>query len=256
MGKASCLIFALEQINLTVMKKLLSATFICVLMAASFTAFGQESDEQESKEKESERTLFEEQERASERSRITAEESRRSSESSRARAEESRRSSESSRARAEESERSSGRARTSYRELEGTSYFTKPAYPTAPTMSYSTGDGVFIMSSSGSSSSQLSLSKKFDGQSSDNDGNFDVDESVRHISLSLSGSVTEGAIYITITLPDGDELKDISIDTSADIQFTQSIKISADEDRYYGQWEYAVESDEAVGHYRLSIQTR
>ena len=230
------------------MKKLLSATFICALLAASFTAFGQESDEKGSKEKESKRALFEAQERA--------EESERSSERSRVRAEESRRSSESSRARAEESERSSGRARISYREDEGSTYFTKPPYPTTSTMSYSTGEGVYIMSNSGSSSSQLSLSKKFDGQSSDNDGNFDVDESVRHISLSLSGSVTKGAIYITITLPDGDELKDISIDTSADIQFTQTIKISEEENRYFGQWEYAVESDDAVGHYRLSIQTR
>lgn len=131
-----------------------------------------------------------------------------------------------------------------------------PAYPVAPSMTYSTGDGVYIMSSSGSSSSQLSLSKSFDGQSSENDGTFDVDESVRQIALQMSGSVKEGSIEIIITLPDGNELKDITIDTSADIQFNQTIKIAADEERYHGTWEYSVKSEKAVGFYRLSIQTR
>ena len=216
------------------MKKLLSATFICALLIASSSAFAQEG-EKEIKKNEDQRTYFEDQERAEK-----AEARARSSE----------------RASAEEAERSSERARTSYREAVRVSAGAKQAYPAPPTMSYSTGDGVYIMSSSGSSSSQLSLSKSFDGQSSENDGTFDVDETVRHISLQLSGSVKEGEIEITITLPDGDELKDLTIDTSADIQFSQSIKISAAEDRYYGQWEYTVESDEAVGHYRLSIQTR
>jgi len=214
------------------MKKIISTTFICVLLAASFTSFGQER-EKEIKDEDKESAFFE----------------------SQVRAEESARSSERSRVRAEESERSAERSRISYTTQAGNTYFTKPDYPALPTMSYSTGD-VFIMSSSGSSSSQLSLSKTFDGQSSENEGTFDVDESVRHISLSFSGRVKEGEIEIIITLPDGDELKDITIDTSADIRFTQSIKIAEDEDRYYGQWEYSVESDEAVGNYQLSIQTR
>lgn len=218
------------------MKKILSVSFICVLLAASFTAFGQE-DEKESKDEDVERSFFE--------GRSSAE-----------RVEESARSSESSRARAAESERSAGRARASYRTKAGNTYFVKPDYPASPSMSYSTGDGVFVMSSSGSSTSQLSLSKSFDGQSIENSGSFVVDESVRHISFRLSGSVKEGEIEIVIALPDGDELKDITIDSSADIEFTQSIKISEDDNRYYGEWEYSVGADEAKGHYRLSIQTR
>ncbi len=79
-----------------------------------------------------------------------------------------------------------------------------------------------------------------------------VDEDLFKIEIAPS---EEGEIVIIITLPDGDELKEMTIDTSADIQFTQSIKISEEEDKYYGQWEYSVESDEAVGHYRLSIRT-
>ena len=73
---------------------------------------------------------------------------------------------------------------------------------------------------------------------------------------SVGGSVKEGEINIVITLPNGEELKDLTIDTSADIQFSQSVKISEEEDKYYGQWEYSVESNKASGHYRLSIQTR
>ena len=222
------------------MKQLLSATFICLLLAASFTTFGQKR-EKETKEETKERTFFEGQSNAE-----RAEEMVRSAE--RASAEASERSS------ARSSGRSSERSRSSYRTPSGSSYSIKSDYPSNMATTYSTGD-VFMMSSSGSSSSQLSLSKSFDGKSSDNEGTFNVDKSVRHISLQLSGSVKEGAIEIIITLPDGDELKEITIDTSADIQFTQSIKISEEEDKYYGQWEYSVESDEAVGYYRLSIRT-
>ncbi len=153
-----------------------------------------------------------------------------------------------------ESERSEERARARYK----TGYhYAQPAQPTAPAATaYSVGDNYFMVSSSGSSSSQLSLSKKFDGDSNENEGSFDVDDNVRHISLSFSGSVEEGAIEIVIILPDGDELKDITIDTSADITFTQTIKIAEDEDKYYGEWTYSVEADEAIGYYRLSINTR
>jgi len=126
---------------------------------------------------------------------------------------------------------------------------------------YSVGTAVvpgsyFFPGGSGSSSSQLSLSKSFDGESKSNEGSFNVDESVRHISLSLNGSVKEGSIKITIQLGNNDIIKDITIDESADIQFTQSIKISEDEKKYYGNWTYLVEAKQAKGQYRLSINTR
>jgi len=199
-------------------------------MVVSYTAFGQEEEEKENKVK---REFFEKQAKEAEKTR------------------------------AEERARSSERARESHRESSRVSphvkyvYPAQPAQPAQSAFSYSSGEDVYIMSGSGSgsSSSQLSLSKSFDGQSSENDGAFDVDETIRYIILQLSGRVEEGEIEMTITQPDGKVLKDLTINNSADVQFSQTIKIS-EEDKYYGQWGYSVKAKKAKGHYKLSIRTR
>lgn len=125
----------------------------------------------------------------------------------------------------------------------------------AAATSYSFGDGVYVINTSGGSSSQLSLSKTFNGESKKNEGSFDVDKSVRNINLSLSGKVKTGSIKIKITLSNGDLIKELSIDESADIQYNQNIKIADDEDKYYGKWNYSVESVKAEGTYHLSLNT-
>lgn len=122
--------------------------------------------------------------------------------------------------------------------------------------SFSYGDGVYVMSNSGSSSSQLSLSKSFKGESKKNEGSFDIDENVRNISLNLSGRVESGEIKIKIVLFNGDIIKELNIDESADIQFNQNISIAKDEKKYYGKWRYTIESVKANGNYRLMISTR
>lgn len=212
------------------MKRLISASFILLILTVSLTVFGQEEKEKESQIK---REFFEKQAQEAEKER------------------------------ASEDAKRIAKEREAIREYIRGSDYAKSVYPSPPSkaysipsMSYSIDDGIYVMRNSGSSSSQLSLSKSFDGQSSDNKGTFDVDKSVRYITFSLSGSVESGAIEIIITLPNGDEMKDLTIDTSADIQYSQNIKISEEEEKYYGQWEYSVESDKAVGHYRLSIQTK
>lgn len=128
----------------------------------------------------------------------------------------------------------------------------------APTVSssYSTGDGFFFTNALGGSSSQISLSKTFHGESKKNEGAFDVDNTVRIITLSLSGDVKEGEIKIIISLPDGKKLKEMTIDESANIQFNQTIKISEEEKKYYGKWKYNIEAVKAIGSYRLGISTR
>jgi len=122
--------------------------------------------------------------------------------------------------------------------------------------SFSYGDGVYVMSTSGSSSSQLSLSKTFEGESKKNEGSFEVDETVRNISLTLSGAVRTGEIKIKITMSNEDVIKEMSIDESADILFTQTIKIAEDVKKYYGKWSYTIESVKAEGNYKLMIHTR
>jgi hypothetical protein len=118
------------------------------------------------------------------------------------------------------------------------------------------GDGFVFTTPGGSSSSQLSMSKTFKGESKKNEGSFEVDENVHSITLVLKGSVDKGEIKIKITLSNGDVFKELTIDESADIQFNQNIKIKDEDDKYFGKWKYTVQSVAAEGDYRLMISTR
>ena len=118
-------------------------------------------------------------------------------------------------------------------------------------------DGSFFFTSPNSGqSSQLSLSKSFDGESTKNEGSFDVDENVSYINFTVNGSVKEGKIRINIHLPGGEALKEMTIDNTADIQYTQMIRPKQEDKKYGGKWTYKIEADKAVGHYQLSIQTK
>ena len=116
--------------------------------------------------------------------------------------------------------------------------------------------GVYFTGPNAGQSSQLSLSKSFDGESTKNEGTFEVDEKVAYINFSINGSVKEGRIRIIITLPNGEKLKEMTIDNTADIQFNQMIRPRSEENKYSGKWNYEIEAVKAVGNYRLSLQTK
>jgi ATPase subunit of ABC transporter with duplicated ATPase domains len=122
---------------------------------------------------------------------------------------------------------------------------------------YQVGDnGRYFFSPSGTSSSQFSISKTFSGETKKSDGTFEVDESIRYLSLSLSGKVKSGSITIILLLPGGEEYRRLTIDDSADIQFSQNLIISEDEKKYYGNWKYIIDAKNAEGTYRLNLNTR
>ena len=104
--------------------------------------------------------------------------------------------------------------------------------------------------------SQLMLSKSYDGtKKSENSGVFNVDESVKNIKYAIDGSVRSGSIKIQLILPDGDIYKELNIDESADIRYSQTLNISEETKKYMGNWKYKIKVVDADGSYRLSINT-
>jgi hypothetical protein len=104
-------------------------------------------------------------------------------------------------------------------------------------------------------SSQLMLSKTYEGTDAENTGEFHIEESVRQIKISIDGVVKEGSIKIKLLLPGGETFKDLTIDESADIRYSQSLGISEEEKKYYGKWKYIIKASKAKGNYRMSIST-
>ena len=139
-----------------------------------------------------------------------------------------------------EQARSSGRARTSVR-----------SYPSG-----SDEGSYFIVSSDQENQSQLTLRNSFDGVTDSSEGEFDVAESTTHIRCMINGKVRAGKITIKVLYPGGKVFKDLSITSSAEICFTQSLSIAEeDKKKYVGSWTYEISADKAEGSYMLSFMT-
>ena len=104
------------------------------------------------------------------------------------------------------------------------------------------------------SQTQLTLRNSFQGGSDNSDGEFQVDEGSRHFRCTINGKVKAGEITIKITYPSGKVFKDLTINSAAEITFSQALTISEEKgDKYIGTWGYEVKVDKAEGSYMLSI---
>lgn len=106
------------------------------------------------------------------------------------------------------------------------------------------------------SQSQLTLRNTFNGGSDSSKGEFDVDEGTRQFRCMIRGKVLEGEILIKVFYPGGKLFKELTINSSAEVTFTQTLSFKGDSaDKYVGSWAYEVKAKEAKGDYSLSIST-
>ena len=116
-------------------------------------------------------------------------------------------------------------------------------------------DGFAYTTSSSEKNSKLTLSKRYDGETTSKTGTFSVESGVKKSRLSISGSVNSGKISLELYIPGKKELKKLTIDDSADIHWSQSININEGNTKYYGEWTYVINAREAKGRYSLSLST-
>ena len=102
-------------------------------------------------------------------------------------------------------------------------------------------------------STSLTLKKSFKSESITKKSVFEVEEEQDKIRFSVSGSCRSGKILITIVYPSGDLFKYIEIDPSADIRWSQSIKLTDKKDKYIGKWIIEIKAEEAEGGYTFMI---
>jgi len=140
-------------------------------------------------------------------------------------------------------EREASRARSSARVYSrSTGFGDEPSY--------------FVYSGGQENQSQLTIRNSFDGNTDTSDGEFDVAESTTHIRCTINGKARSGKINIRVLYPGGKVFKDLSITSSAEISFTQSLSIQEeDKKKYVGAWTYKITADKAEGSYMLSFMT-
>jgi hypothetical protein len=114
----------------------------------------------------------------------------------------------------------------------------------------------FIYEGGQDNQSQLTIRNSFDGDTDTAEGEFDVDESTKHIRCTINGKANAGKINIKVLYPGGKVFKDLSITSSAQISFSQSLSIKEEEKKkYIGSWSYRITADKAEGSYTLSFMT-
>jgi len=117
-------------------------------------------------------------------------------------------------------------------------------------------DEPFIYTWGQENQSQLTIRNSFDGESDTAEGEFDVDASTSHIRCTINGKANAGKINIKVLYPGGKVFKDLSITSSAQISFSQSLSIQEEEkNKYIGSWSYRITADKAEGSYTLSFMT-
>jgi len=114
----------------------------------------------------------------------------------------------------------------------------------------------YFISNDQENQSQLTIRNSFDGDTDSSEGEFDVDESTTHIRCTINGKARSGKINIKVIYPGGKVFKDLSITSSAEISFSQSLSIKEEEKKkYVGSWTYKITADKAEGSYMLSFAT-
>ena len=125
-------------------------------------------------------------------------------------------------------------------------YITLPS-PVIPAISWTTGGS--------ENSFSLSLRKSFNGESlTTKTTSFSVDDDQSKLRFSVSGRCDEGSITVNFILPSGKSFTKIQIDSSADIEWSQSLTMEK-ESIYKGQWKVEVKAVKAKGKYQANIRS-
>jgi hypothetical protein len=107
--------------------------------------------------------------------------------------------------------------------------------------------------------SQLTLRNSFDGNSNSSKGGFDVSEETHSFRVLINGRVKSGEIQIIVKYPNGKEFKNLTINSAAEISYSQSLTLKEGENskqKYIGTWNYEVKATLAEGNYMLQMMTQ
>ncbi len=85
---------------------------------------------------------------------------------------------------------------------------------------------------------------------------FDVEESVKTVSMAISGDCEAGEIRIKIITPQGKTYSDVVIDEDGNINIRKSFSITETENKdKMGEWKFQINSEKATGYFKISFQT-
>ncbi len=85
---------------------------------------------------------------------------------------------------------------------------------------------------------------------------FDVEKTVKNVSMAISGDCKAGEIRIKVLTPQGKTYSDVVIDEYGNINVRKSFSISETENQdKTGEWKFQIASEKASGYFKISFQT-
>jgi hypothetical protein len=115
---------------------------------------------------------------------------------------------------------------------------------------------IFYHGSSDGEKTSWNFSKSVKESSFSKDYSFDVEKTVKSVSMSIMGDCKTGEIKIGIYMPGGRKYSDIILDESGNLNWRKSFSISdGDNDDKTGEWKFRISASKATGFFRISLQT-
>ena len=104
--------------------------------------------------------------------------------------------------------------------------------------------------------SELRLSRDFEGETVDFTKKYMVSKDFSVFKLQIRGVVDKGVITIVLTKPDGEQFKTIDVDPASDVRYTQTVDLRTEPEKYAGEWQIRIKTDNAEGSYSLTLYVR
>jgi len=102
-------------------------------------------------------------------------------------------------------------------------------------------------------STRLILKKYFENESISKVSEFEVEKDQQRFKVSISGMCKSGMIHITVLKPSQKVYKEMTIDSSADVEWSQSVRFTDEDNDYIGKWIIQVVAKDALGSYNVTL---
>lgn len=102
-------------------------------------------------------------------------------------------------------------------------------------------------------STRLILKKIYQMESVSKESEFEIEKDQRMFKVSISGHCAQGEIHVTVLRPSGKVYKTVVLDSSADIEWSQSVRFTEEDDDYLGKWIVQIVAKEAEGIYEVIL---
>ncbi|MCD4769089.1 MAG: hypothetical protein K8R35_02845 [Bacteroidales bacterium] len=87
------------------------------------------------------------------------------------------------------------------------------------------------------------------------DVKFDIDSDARKVSISISGSCKIGEVRIKVLMPGGKSYSEVLLDEYGRVNWSKTFTIEEGDKSKTGEWVFKISSEEATGHFGISMRS-